>query len=201
MDQTKQLQKSGSKQVPTGQEDDRSPQAFDFAAIVSQFETPLLRYVGHLIGPGKQEAEDVVQDTFLRLHNKVERDGPASIQNLSVWLYRVAHNLAMDTGRRLTREKKAKERLTREAVEAEKAAPPEAEALGEMIRREVSEKAMSELDRLPGDLRHVVLLKVIQGMTMSQIAEVMGISASNVCYRLSQALRTISGRLKEAGLI
>ena len=174
---------------------------FDFEQTVEKFETPLLRYAGHLIGPNNSETEDVVQEAFLRLHRKVDRDGPGSIQNVSVWLYRVTHNLAMDTGRRITRRKKAAEKLTRDAVEEETASETEEEALGAMIRREVCDRAMAELKTLPEDLRNVVLLKIIQGLTMAQISEVVGISASNVCYRLSQALRTISGRLKEAGLI
>lgn len=173
---------------------------FDFETTVDLYETSLLRYVGHLIGTQGHEVEDVVQETFLCLHKKVESDGIGSISNIQVWLYRVAHNRAMDAGRKRLRDKKVADRLSQEVLE-ERNAVDEVEILGEIIRREVCEKAMEELQCLPGELRHVVLLKVIQGMTMSQISEVLDISASNVCYRLSKALRLISVRLKEAGLI
>lgn len=200
MDGTDQLQRAGTGDAAPSGADGGRPEPFDFAATVDRFETPLLRYVGHLIGPGRHETEDVVQETFLRLHRTVGRGGPDSIRNLPVWLYRVAHNLAMDAGRRISRDRKGRERMQRAAVEERKAAP-DAEIIGAVIRREVCERAMAELKALPEDLRQVVLLKVIQGMTMAQIAAVMDISASNVCYRLGRALRTISVRLKEAGLI
>jgi len=201
MDQIEQLNNVVQEDGPPDPVKDTTVEPFDFAGTVEKFETPLLRYAGHLIGPNNSETEDVVQEAFLRLHRKVERDGADSINNISVWLYRVTHNLAMDTGRKLTRRKKASEKLTRDAIEEETASVAEEEALGAMIRREVCDRAMAELKKLPEDLRNVVLLKIIQGLTMSQISEVVGISASNVCYRLSQALRTISGKLKEAGLI
>lgn len=199
MNAIKQLNNQDVKKRSSKQMDAGTPEKIDFEATVDKFETPLLRYAGHLIGTTGHDIEDVVQEAFLRLHKKLNRDGLDSIQNLPVWLYRVTHNIAMDTGRKRSRDKKAKDALVDVATESESAS--EMEILGQMIRREVSERAMEELSKLPGDLRHVVLLKVIQGMTMSQIAEVLGISASNVCYRLGRALRILSQRLKEAGLI
>ena len=195
MEQTKQNESTGNV-VAQGQAVDIP---FDFDETVERFQTPLLRYATHLLGPGNSETEDVVQEAFLRLYKRVETHGRGSIQNISVWLYRVTHNLAMDTGRKVTRQKKTRESFTQNMQDM--LPPPEAEALGDMIRREICDRAMVEMKTLPGDLRSVLLLKIIQGLTMSQIAEVVGISTSNVCYRLSQALRMISGRLKEAGLI
>jgi len=200
MDKTGQLEKNEVTRQPGASPVLRVPEKIDFEATVDLYQTPLLRYVGHLIGAKGHEAEDVVQDTFLRLHRKMDRDGPSGISNLQVWLYRVAHNLVMDVGRKRRREKKKRDGLF-QMVQEERKAVTEVEILGEIIRREVCERAMEELQKLPGELKHVVLLKVIQGMTMSQIAGVLGISASNVCYRLGRALWTISGRLKEAGLI
>ncbi|HUU67996.1 MAG TPA: sigma factor, partial [Planctomycetota bacterium] len=66
------------------------PEAFDFAAAVSEFETPLLRYVRQFFGNDAESAEEVVQEAFLRLHRQVEQHGAASIENMPSWLFRVA---------------------------------------------------------------------------------------------------------------
>ncbi|MHC4113372.1 MAG: sigma factor-like helix-turn-helix DNA-binding protein [Planctomycetota bacterium] len=46
-----------------------------------------------------------------------------------------------------------------------------------------------------------MLLKVIQGMTLRQVAKVVGISVSLVNYRLNQGLTELSRRLKRAGVV
>src|SRR5690606_16008815 len=81
-----------------------SAPAEDFAALVDPFEGPLLRYVGALLaGPADAEAQDVVQETFLRLHRQQTQYGVDSIGQLDSWLFRVAHNLARDAGRKRQR--------------------------------------------------------------------------------------------------
>ncbi len=59
---------------------------FDLDAIIDRFQAPLLRYAQQMLGPGSGEAEEVVQDTFIRLHRQVMRHGPHSIDNLPGWL-------------------------------------------------------------------------------------------------------------------
>ncbi len=72
-------------------------EAVDFATLVPRFEAALIRYVAQLLGRSDQDLEDIVQDTFLRLHKQVHAHGDDSVQNVSTWLFRVAHNLTMDT--------------------------------------------------------------------------------------------------------
>jgi RNA polymerase sigma factor (sigma-70 family) len=61
--------------------------------------------------------------------------------------------------------------------------------------------ALRELAQLDDQHRQVVLLKVIQGMTLRQVAKVVGISVSLVNYRLNQGLTELSRRLKRAGVV
>jgi len=170
---------------------------FDLTAVVGEYETRLLRYVAHTIGSTYDEAQDVVQDAFLRLHRQVTTRGEDSVDNMRCWLFRVAHNLAMDYGRRRGRAKKLQEQVMSDPVlnpvsQANTGGGPTAS----IARRESCDLAMHELQELPEEQKHVVLLKIIHGMTLQEVSDITGLKIGTVNYRLTQGLRTLSQRLK-----
>ena len=173
----------------------------DFAAVVEQYEGPLLRYVATFVDRGSQESEDVVQETFLRLHRQCGREGSQSIGNLSTWLFRVAHNLAIDLVRKRQQRRSAGERLKEEATEETTRAVEQMDGLVDLERREAVEHAMRILGELPTDQRQVLVLKLLEGQTFRQIGDVIGASSGSVAYRLNQGLAELTRRLKEAGVI
>ena len=177
---------------------------------VSQYETPLLRYVGQLLGRGMaHEAEDVVQETFLIYYREASRDGAAArsigtqgrpeetrraVRNVSTWLFRVAHNLTMDALRRQARQSRTEARLGA-------ASPAQPDALDNLAHRESCDEALAELRHLPDEQRQVLLLRVVQGMKLREISEVTGLTVGNAGYRISEGLRELARRLKERGVI
>lgn len=177
------------------------PDPGDLMAVVGRFQGPLLRFVGQSLGRVDSEAEDVVQEVFIRLHRQVARHGSASVKNLSTWLFRVAHNLTIDLIRKRSRRKRGRQVNVDEAILSEQRAADEMDALGEALRQEARQVALRELSRLDEDLRQVVLLKIIQGMTLRQVAKVVGGSVSLVNYRLNQGLAELARRLRKAGVV
>jgi RNA polymerase sigma factor (sigma-70 family) len=85
-------------------------------------------------------------------------------------------------------------------VIAEEQAAQEMDALGEAIRREARHAVLRELGQLADVYRQVVLLKVIQGMSLRQVAEVVGVSLTTVNSRLNQGLGILAQRLRKAGV-
>jgi RNA polymerase sigma-70 factor (ECF subfamily) len=179
----------------------RAPDAGDLMAVVAAYQGSLLRYVGHMLGRIDDEAEDVVQEVFVRLHGQVAGHGPNSVRHLTTWLFRVAHNLTLDVIRKRTRLQRIAGDGTDPAALTEEQAADELDALGEVLRREARDVALRELAQLDEDLRQVVLLKIIQGMTLRQVSEVVGVSLSAVNYRLNQGLTELAKRLRRAGVV
>jgi RNA polymerase sigma-70 factor (ECF subfamily) len=177
------------------------PDAGDLMAVVAHYQSPLLRYVGRMLGGIDHEAEDVVQEAFVRLHRQVAGSGAGSVKHLTTWLFRVAHNLTIDMLRRRSRRKNSPETTIDPAVLSEEHAADELDALGEVLRREARQAALHELAQLDDEQRQVVLLRVIQEMTLRQVAEVIGISVSMVNYRLNQGLTELARRLRKAGVM
>ncbi len=174
--------------------------AHDLMAVVRHYQTPLLRYVGHMTGRLDHETEDVVQEVFLRLHRQVSRQGAGSIRHLRTWLFKVAHNVTMDNLRRAQRKSKQQAEV-QEPAEPVQQALEEMDALGQAMRSEARQAALRELGQLPPEQRQVILLKIIQDMSLRQVAEIVGVSLSTVNYRLTQGLAELTRRLRQAGVV
>src|SRR5919202_5852202 len=70
-----------------------------FAVIHDRYRQRLFAYVRQMLSPGsRQDAEDVMQDVFVRAYGALRAD--AREVNLRAWLYRVAHNRCIDHLRR-----------------------------------------------------------------------------------------------------
>ncbi|HUW35566.1 MAG TPA: RNA polymerase sigma factor [Planctomycetota bacterium] len=178
------------------------PEAFDFAAAVSEFETPLLRYVRQFFGNDAESAEEVVQEAFLRLHRQVEQHGAGSIENMPSWLFRVAHNLTISVRRRRELERKLREQAAADAAaDTRPGAVLAADALEDLVRRELCDLVMAQVRKLPDEQKQVLLLKVIQGFTLREIGEITGVPLSSVSHRINQGLRELAQRLKAQGLV
>jgi RNA polymerase sigma-70 factor (ECF subfamily) len=175
--------------------------ASDLMAVVAHYQSRLLRYVGHMLGRVDHEAEDIVQEAFVRLHRQVAGHGSGSVKHLTAWLFRVTHNLAIDTLRKRPQDRGLPEPTVDPSVLSEEQAADELDALGEVLRQEARQVALHELTQLDEQQRQVVLLKIIQGMTLREVAEVVGISVSMVNYRLNQGLTELARRLRRAGVV
>lgn len=156
-------------------------------ALLAQFQAPLLRYAARLIRD-EDEAQDVVQEVFVKYHNSppAGREG----KQLSVWLYRVAHNLCIDRIRK-------ESRMRAQAVQMPLPdhAPPASAAL-------MAEDTRRELDRLLGRLndnqRTVVILKIQEGKSYKEISEITGLTVSNVGFLIHTAMKKLNGFVREA---
>jgi RNA polymerase sigma-70 factor (ECF subfamily) len=132
----------------------------------------------------KVEAEDVVQDAFVRVLE--HRSSLSSVHDMRVWLIRVAWNLALDRRRRI-RPEQLDETFARSLAGA---SVPADVAMDEAQR---IQRVLMELERLPKAEKHVVLLSAVEELSTAEMAVVLGRSESAVRALLSRA----RGRLRE----
>ena len=106
--------------------------AIDFQVVVERYQMPLFRFVLNLLRCRPEQAENIVQEVFLRLHRQRQTNGPQSVDNPCCWLFKVARNLATDTIRSRSRQRKAAQHL------ADIAPKPieQADHLGDLEHRE-----------------------------------------------------------------
>ena len=163
----------------------------DLAELVGTY-SPLLFRVAYSVLRNRAEAEDAVQDVFVRVMER--RQTLAAVRDMRVWLVRIAWNLALDRRRRI-RPDQFDEGFAEGLVAKDQ---PVDEALNEARRMRT---VLREMDRLPKGERHVLLLSVIEELGTAEMAEVLGRSESAVRALLFRARTRLRERLErgEAG--
>ncbi len=173
----------------------------DPVAVFETYRDRIYRYALRLVRD-PAEADDLVQDTFMRAHTRMAslRDPSAA----GTWLFRIATNLAHDRFRSASSSGGRIRSLDRPAEEGRppasaQLADEEAPRIDEVIEKEeMSECVRDYIDGLPDDYRAVLLLKDLQGLTNPEIAEMLECSVATVKIRLHRARRKLKAVL-EAG--
>ncbi len=153
----------------------------------AEFEGPLTGYAAGLLGGDWDRARDVVQDTFIKLY---KQDADLIQGKLKSWLYTVCRNRSIDVLRKenpmMTSGGEAFEKLNDSAPDPAAAA----------ATKERHEEVLRYLDRLPDNQREVIRLKFQGDLSYKEIAEVTGLSVSNVGFLIHtgiKRLRTLMG--------
>ncbi|OGV61482.1 MAG: hypothetical protein A2283_03250, partial [Lentisphaerae bacterium RIFOXYA12_FULL_48_11] len=157
-------------------------------AIVAEHETALLRYATRILD-NPAAAEDVVQNVFVKLFEKWKK-GSRSSDKLRSWLYRVIHNEAVDFIRSESRLAVLHKKQAEEAaVCLDDVHCPENEA----DRRTM---VLEHVRKLHPTEQQVLLLRLEEGLSYKEIAEVTGRTEGNVGCILHNAVLKISKKVK-----
>jgi RNA polymerase sigma-70 factor (ECF subfamily) len=157
----------------------------DLEAAVEQYARTVYR-VAYSVLRNHHDAEDAVQETFLRLVRH-QKDWVA-VRDRRAWLARVAWRVALD------RRRAAPEISLEDAAGAVRDLRAAGASADEIAEREQMTALLAKLiATLPEDLRNVVTLSTVEDLTSPEIAEVLGIPEGSVRERLMRA----RGILKE----
>ena len=162
----------------------------DLAALVDTYSAILFR-VAHAILRNRAEAEDVVQDVFVRVlefQGKAHRRDLPAIRDMRVWLIRIAWNRALDRRQRI-RPDQMDDLFAASLVDPN---TPADQALSEAERMKL---VFRELERLPKKERQVLLLSALDELGTAEMAAVIGKSESAVRALLFRARTRLRERL------
>lgn len=152
---------------------------------------PVLYRVAYRIAKSEEAAEDLCQEAFFRLHEK--KMAFPNPEEAKYWLIRVAKNAALNYAKRKDRERKVYQRVFREEARVEE--PVEKALFKEESRLTVQEA----MDRLPDNLRIVLILKEYGELNYKEIGRTLGISEGNVKIRVFRARERLAGLLPKDG--
>ncbi|QEG23005.1 RNA polymerase sigma factor SigZ [Mariniblastus fucicola] len=120
-----------------------------------------------------QTAEDLLQETFVRIHAKL--DTVADVQRIRPWIFQIARNLLADHYR-------AKSKEAARLAELVEAAPDHEQQLEDVVIGWLPRM----LELLPDKYREAVELYKLQGMSQQEIADRLNISLSGVKSRVQR---------------
>ncbi len=148
-----------------------------FEAIVERYRRALMRYVSRLLPP--ERAEDVVQQSFLKAYEAMHRN--AAELNLKPWLYRIAHNGALNA----LRDRGATHSELSDTIDG-------VERPDQAFERTVGlRELVVAVQALPERQRSAILLREMEGRSYEEIAVALGVSDGAVRQLLNRARNSL----------
>jgi RNA polymerase sigma-70 factor (ECF subfamily) len=161
----------------------------DLGALVEAYSSVLFR-VAHSVLRSRAEAEDVVQDAFVRVIEH-RRSLPA-VRDMRVYLIRIAWNLAIDRRRRIRPDQM-------DASFAESLVAGDMAADDALQEAQQMKAVLREVEKLPKGERYVLLLSALEELSTAEMAQVTGRSESAVRALLFRARGRLRERLDRGG--
>jgi RNA polymerase sigma-70 factor (ECF subfamily) len=140
----------------------------NFLALVAELRPELHRYCARMTG-SVADGEDVVQDALARAY--YELSALKEVPALRGWLFRIAHNRALDILRRYDRRMSEPLETVEQREDEATSAPDEA-----LIREQAIHTAISRFLELAPTQRSCVILKDVLGHSLEDIAQLLGLS-------------------------
>jgi RNA polymerase sigma-70 factor (ECF subfamily) len=159
------------RQIVAAQQGDRAA----FAHLVECYWDRLYRWLYHLTHD-RHTAEDLAQDTFLKAFAGLQRFQAGT--NFGAWLFRIAHNNFANQCRATARR--------REPL-PEHLPDPQRGPLDQAMSAEALHGVMRAVNRLPTEFRAALLLRVEQGLSFREIAEVLDLTEETARWRVFKA--------------
>ena len=175
------------------------------AQLVDRYSPRLYRYLRRLVGEPAL-AEDILQDTWLRVVERLDRYDAQ--QPFAGWLFAIARHRAIDTLRQRARESHSFGSLAegRENDAGERLDPLEWVAaqtpspLDELATADLERRVAEVFTRLPRHYREVLTLRFHEGLRLEEIARLLDLPLSTVKSRVQRGLVMLRQRAEGLGL-
>ncbi|MCK4418089.1 MAG: sigma-70 family RNA polymerase sigma factor [Candidatus Latescibacteria bacterium] len=165
-----------------------------FNKIVNRYQGRLLNFVYRFTGD-RETAQDIVQETFLRVYRK--REQYCSTANLSTWIFTIAGNLAKSELRHRKRwhlvsiGKEGRQDVAEKI--ADQSLGPNQIAEKKAIERNIQEA----IESLPPKYREAVILRDIEAMPYEQIAQIVGCPVGTAKSRVNRGRLQLQKKLEQ----
>jgi RNA polymerase sigma factor (sigma-70 family) len=147
-----------------------------FQVIFDRYRQRLFAYTRQMLGGSRQDAEDALQDVFLRAYGALRANNrPVSLR---AWLYRVAHNRCIDQLRRPAPAQADVFDLSR---------TPLRDPIEESARREDLRRLVEDVQRLPEAQRSALLMREMDGLSYQELADALEVTVPAVKSLLVRA--------------
>lgn len=166
---------------------------YAYDLIVKRYKDQLLNFVYRFVG-NQEEAEDIVQETFLRVYRK--RHAYKRVAKFSTWIYTIAGNLSRTELRRRKRRKLFS--ITdlgyedRDYEISDEDFNPENQVDG-VIKEEIIQK---EIDQLSPKFRQVIILRDVQELSYEEISKIIKVPIGTVKSRVNRGRLKLQGKLQ-----
>lgn len=168
-----------------------------YVELVRRYEARLLAYVRRISGVGKEDAEDILQESLLDAYRHISEFDPSL--KFSSWIYRIVHN------RTISEYRKRKRTFGDISVDedpslAERLFPVESGAVAETEAALSAEAIRKVLAMLPERDREVLVLAYLEGKKYEEIGDILRVPMGTVATWVRRAKMRFRDKALEAGI-
>jgi len=164
-----------------------------YSILVDRYKNRLINFVYRFV-KDFDVAEDIVQETFLRVYRK--RYNYKAIANFSTWIFTIAGNLAKSELRRRKRWKffslDASSENERQFELPDNGIKPDRAASVSIL----DENIQNAIDGLPDKYKESLILRDIEGMSYKQIADITNVPVGTVKSRVNRSRKKLQKKLR-----
>lgn len=154
-----------------------------YRALCNRYLAPIHRFAQRMLGSAT-EAEDVAQETFLRIWQHADRYTPSAA--VSTWIYRIARNLCID---RIRRRREQSDRISQIDTDERPSLL--------LARKELAAQVEQALQDLPERQRTALCLVHYEGLSQQEAADVMEVGVEALESLLARGRRTLRKQLAD----
>jgi RNA polymerase sigma-70 factor (ECF subfamily) len=164
-----------------------------FRLLVERNSRPIFRVAYRMTG-NEHDADDVVQETFLRAYKQLEHFEDRA--NFSTWLHRIAVNCSLDLLRSRGRHDKhyGGDPTSEEMQHAVRTDAPQPDRL--LLSAELQQHVIAAMEQLSGNERTAFMLRHFEGMPVEEIGKTLGIQVNAAKHTIFRAVRKLRDALQ-----
>ena len=165
-----------------------------FACLMRRYEAKLLRYIRRISGVSLEEAEDVLQDSFIKIYQNL--NGFDRSLKFSSWAYRITHNQVISHFR------KNQVRPQTSAFDSEllETLASDLDSARDIDRKLLRERLEKTLEKIDTKYRDVLVLKYFEEKDYQEISDIMQKPMGTVATLLSRAKRLLKAELNNLNI-
>ena len=172
----------------------RSGDSDAFRLLVEQHSRAVFRLAFRMTG-NEEDAEDVVQETFLRAYRQLDKYEARS--SFSTWLYRIASNYSLDLIRMRKRHEDKRERGNAEERDILQTIPVNSPGPDRIVySSQVQERVSEALNELSAQERTAFVLRHFEGMSIEEIGQALGTGTNATKHSIFRAVQKLRRSLE-----
>jgi RNA polymerase sigma-70 factor (ECF subfamily) len=160
-----------------------------FACLYERYESRMLRYISKISGFNRAQAEDVLQDSFLKIWSNINDYDPDL--SFKSWLYRIVHRTTISQWRK----NDSLNRRYQEAQYLRQDSTVDDSDFENDLDEQNKKHLYRALDQLKNNYREIIILKFFENLTYEEISDILKIPEGTVATRINRAKKQLHKHL------
>ena len=167
-----------------------------FLCIVRKYETPLMRYIRRITNVSLEDAEDLLQETFIKVYTNL--NGFDTSLKFSSWIYRIAHNEVISNFRKLkVRPEKINSEINGNVL---KKIESDLNIEKEIDQKILKEKLNQIINQLDIKYKEVIILKYLENKNYEEISDIIKKPTNTVGTLINRAKKQLNNIIKNINI-